>query len=191
MFCNRGGNNQDFEKHYDIEYKPIMTDYPKHIKLCYDYECNCACVICRDRIQRLKQDELVLLNKKIDTFFIPLLKHAELLTVNTGDAFGSRHTRELIKKTIKEYPNLKFDFTTNGILCNEKIFKKLNIIPDRIHTIRISVHAATKKTYGKMIKNGEKLFDTLINNLNYISNLKQRNNFNFILNFVVSKQISI
>ncbi len=181
------GKQANFKKHYDINYSPVMTDLPKKIKLCYDYECNLACIICRDKVNKLKDEELEFLNNKINTFFLPLFKNVDILTINTaGDAFGSRHSRKLIKEAAQKYPDLKFDFTTNGILCNKVILNKLNITPNKIDTIRVSVHAATKKTYGKMIKNGEKLYDTLMNNLNYLSQLKGNNNFNFILNFVVT-----
>lgn len=179
-------HNKNFYSDYDCKFKSVMDDSPVRVKLGYDYECNIACNICRDKVKRLSDDELKMWDEKIDTFFIPLLKSTKILTVNThGDPFGSRHSRNLIKKAAQTYPDLKFDFTTNGILCTEKILEELNITPERIDTIRVSIHAATKETYGKVVQNGENLFEKLLENLQFISDLKTKSNFMFLIQFVV------
>ena len=153
-----------------------MEEYPLIVKFCYDYECNIACTICRDRMKKLSDTELETLNSKIDTFFLPFLKSAKTLIINSyGDPFGSRHSRLVIQKAAKMYPDLKFDFHTNGILCNEASFKNLNITPKRIEKIRISIHAATAETYGKIVANGEKYFPKLLENLEYISEIRKKN----------------
>ncbi len=164
-----------------------MKEAPKRIKFCYDRECNIACVICRDKVNRLTDEELNKWNDKIESFFLPMIKDSEVLTVNAaGEAFASRHSRKLIKTAAEKYPHIKFEFLTNGILCNEQTFKDLNIKPERIHTIRISMHAATKRTYSKMVKDGNLYYDKLIENLAYLSELRNKYNFLFYLNFVVT-----
>ena len=184
IYCNQ----KLFLSAYDTKCTPIMEQYPLIVKFCYDYECNIACSICRDKMKRLSDEELEILNSKIDTFFLPLLKSAKTLIINSyGDPFGSRHSRQVIQKAAKMYPDLKFDFHTNGILCNEQNFKNLNITPDRIEKIRISIHAATKETYGKIIPNGEIYFPKLIENLKYLGELKKTNNFQFYIHFVVTQ----
>lgn len=175
-----------FESYYRTEYKAIMDEHPKSIKFCYDYECNIACNICRDKIRRLSDEELELLNSKIDSFFLPLLKSAKVLVINAhGDPFGSRHSRLVIKKAAEMYPDLKFDFHTNGILCNEKNFKALNITPEKIAKIRISTHAASAKTYGKIVKNGAILFPQLIKNFEYLSKISREYNIPMYLHMVI------
>lgn len=179
-------HNRNFFSDFISEFKPVMEQSPLRVKYGYDYECNIACSICRKEVKRLSDEELEKWDSKIDSFFIPLLKSTKVLVINThGDPFGSRHSRKVIKKAAQTYPELKFDFTTNGILCNEKMFEQLNLKPEQIDTIRISIHAATKETYGKIIKNGEELFDTLIRNLEYLSELKKNYNFTFLIQFVV------
>lgn len=179
-------HDKNFYSEFKTDFKPKMENFPMKIKLGYDYECNIACSICRDEIKRYPESELKALDEKIDSFIIPMLKSAKILVINThGDPFGSRHSRKVIKRAIEEYPELKFDFTTNGILCNKKMLDDLNVTSERIDTIRVSIHAATAKTYGKIVKNGEKLFDLLQENLEYISSLKSKHNFDFVLNFVV------
>lgn len=184
IYCNE----KIYFSNYGTKCTPIMEQYPLIVKFCYDYECNIACSICRDKMKRLTDEELETLNSKIDTFFLPLLKSAKTLIINSyGDPFGSRHSRQVIQKAAQTYPELKFDFHTNGILCNEQNFKNLNITPDRIEKIRISIHAATKETYGKIIPNGEIYFPKLVENLKYLGELKKTNNFQFYIHFVVTR----
>ncbi len=177
-----------FTSPYNTKCTPIMEEYPIIVKFCYDYECNIACSICRDGIKRLSDEKLEELNSKIETFFLPFLKSAKTLIINShGDPFGSRHSRLVIQKAAKIYPNLKFDFHTNGLLCNEASFKNLNITPDRIEKIRISIHAATAQTYGKIVQNGEIYFPKLIENLKYIAKIREKNPFALYVHFVITK----
>ena len=178
---------QDFKSPYDVECKPVMTEYPQIVKYVYDYECNIACKICRNKIKRLSDEELELLNSKIDTFFLPFLQSAKKLIINAyGDPFGSRHSRIVVQKAAEKYPNLKFDFHTNGILCNEANFKALNITPEKIDKIRISIHAATAETYGKIVPGGELLFPKIIENLKYLKEIRKQNDFPVYIHFVIS-----
>ncbi len=178
---------QYFDSLYHTNCTKFMNEYPKTVKFVYDYECNIACKICRDHIKRLSDEELSLLNSKIETFFLPLLKGAKVLIINAhGDPFGSRHSRLVIQKAAQKYPDLKFDFHTNGILCNESNFKSLNITPDKISKIRISIHAATKETYGRIVPNGEVLFPKITENLKYLAKIRERCSFPVYIHFVVS-----
>lgn len=176
-----------FPTPYDIEYKPVMTQYPQVVKFVYDFECNIACRICRDHIKRHTDEELEFLNSRIEPVLLPLLQSAKKLIINAyGDPFGSRHSRLVIQKAAEKYPDLKFDFHTNGILCNEENFKALNITPEKIDKIRISIHAASAKTYGKVVPNGEVLFPKIIQNLYYLKELRKTYNFPVFIHFVIS-----
>ena len=177
----------NFLSAYQTDCKPKMTEYPLIVKFVYDKECNIACKICREKIKRLSNEDLEILNSKIDTFFLPLLQSAKILIINSyGDPFGSRHSRLLIKKAAEKYPDLKFDFHTNGILCNERLFKNLGITPDRIEKVRISIHAASALTYAKTVPNGLFYFSKIVNNLKYLQKLKQESFFQVYIHFVVT-----
>ena len=176
-----------FSNEFKSENQPVMKTNPYIVKFAYDYECNYACKTCRKTVNRLTDEELEILNGKIDSFFLPLLEDAKILIVNAaGDPFASRHSKLLIQKAAEKYPKLKFDFHTNGILCNQKIFNEMNITPDKIHKIQISIHAATQETYDVVVPGFGKLFPTLIQNLNYIKSLKQVNHFEFYIFFVIT-----
>ncbi len=181
--------NKMFYTDFDTNYSPVMISPPLVIKFAYDFECNIACRICRNRMYVSPDDKLNLLNSKIDSFFLPLLKSAKVLIINAaGDPFGSRHSRLLIQKAANNYPSLQFDFHTNGINCNKQTFEDLNITANRIKQIRISIHAATVQTYSEIIAspNSNKLFERLLNNLNFLKELRNLYPFPLCLNFVVS-----
>ena len=178
---------QLFQSEYETNCTPIMPEYPTVIRFAYDKECNIACKICRDKIKRLSNEDLEKLNTKIDTFFLPLLKSAKVLIINSyGDPFGSRHSRLVIKKAIEKYPDLKFDFHTNGILLNKTQLNNLGITPDKIGKVRISIHAASAITYAKTVPNGLFLFPQIVNNLKYLKKLKEEYFFEEYIHFVVT-----
>jgi len=166
----------------------ICKAYPKYITLGYDYECNIACKICRAHVELLSDEDIEKLNDKIESFFLPMLKECKILKINAaGDPFASRHSKLLLKKAIQNYPDLKLDIITNGILCNEKIFNEIGLTPEKIINFSVSLHASNKKTYGKMVKNGEKFFDIIINNIKWLSEIS-KNKFPLYLNFVVTAE---
>lgn len=166
-------NNPDFvfvEKTPDM--KPVMEKGPETVKLMHDSECNARCIICRDIIYRRTPEELENLNSKIPTIFMPMLKDAKLVILNAaGDPFASRHNIELIKEINKNYPQVKYEFHTNGILASENMINRLGII-DKIHKVIISIHATTKETYEKIVVDGN--FDKLMTNLSFLADLHRK-----------------
>lgn len=172
----------------NIKYEPVMQTLPIIVKLGYDLECNIACKFCRDKIVKNSFIDEIKLAKTFQTFILPLLKNTQLLSTNgVGDPFGSRHSRNLIKKIAETYPNIRFDFLTNGTLCNMKMLRKLMVI-DRFDKMRISVSAASADTYSRIVKDGKPLFNILTANLEALAKLKRERPFNFCLNFVVTSQ---
>lgn len=172
----------------DRDIKVHMDKMPTYIKLAYDRECNIACRICREDVTKSTPEELKKLDNIFETKILPCLKDAKRITINaTGDPFGSRHSIKVIKRISKEYPKIRFDINTNGLLCTKKILKNFGII-DKMDILRITVSATTKETYSKMVKNGEKYFDLLCSNLEEMKDLKKEKNFEFYLHFVVTSQ---
>ncbi len=169
-------------------YKPVMDLMPVIVKLSYDKECNIACRICRDDVIKNTDEEQIEFEKLFNSSLLPALRNSRIITINAhGDPFGSRHSRNVIKKISETYPKIRFDFHTNATLCNLTLLKKMNVI-DKIDTFRVSVSAVTAETYGKMVKNGEKLFAKLVSNLKQISELKKQKGFDFFLHFIVTSR---
>jgi len=163
---------------------------PKVVRFSYDYECNARCITCRRGIYANSEKMHDFLNSHIDKTFLPMMKGAEkVYTSGSGDPLASRHTRKLLKCIMKRYPDIKIELHTNGILASEDNFKKLGLIsPDgscRVCGLLISIHAATKKTYDKIVRNGD--WDAVMNNLKWLSEMKKQNKGmrGFTLNFTL------
>lgn len=168
----------------DASYKTVM-DYPEHVIFSHDLECNASCITCRDNICRNSQEQLEILNKRIDTVYLPLLKNAKMVKLlGSGDPFASRHSQKLIEAITKTYPQIRFDIHTNGVLCSKEMLEKLNLT-DKLEIVSISMHAATRKTYDKIMKNSN--YDRVLENIKYLSTLKKSGKLKKLnLYFVVS-----
>lgn len=159
-----------------------IVDKPKTFIFCYDATCNVKCIFCRSCHQ--KQD-LSYFNDNMDSIISNMLENAENVVLSgVGEALFSPHSRKLIKRISELFPNVKFSLISNGVLCDKENLEELGII-DKLISITISLHATTKKTYDKLVINGN--FEKVLNNLNFLSELKKSGKLDrFILNFVVN-----
>lgn len=164
------------------------------IRFAHDRTCNIKCITCRNDYINVS-DKTEKLNALINSHFIPMLKGAKIVHLNTnGEVFASSHCKKLISEIIENYPNIKFNITSNGILFNEENCKKLKI-EKRINNISISIPAATNKTYNKITGSiGRKNFIQLHKNLKYLIELKNKKEVNelsliFVVNYYNYKEM--
>lgn len=156
---------------YQNKLEAENTSFPTLVKFCHDYECNIACVTCRNSILRNNKESLEDLNSRIKDVYLPMLKNAEIACfAGNGDPFGSRHYAELIKGINIAYPKIRYDLHTNGLLCDKKNCERLGVL-DKLHSVEISIHAATKETYDKICKYSD--FEKVIKNLKWLSEMKK------------------
>lgn len=167
------------------KYSPVMQEYPKVITLGYDRTCNARCCICRDNCVENNEFETEKLNKLADENLIPLFQSAEKIVLSgAGEAFYSKHSRYLINKLTKMYPEMKFEIYTNGLLCNEENIKDLGLV-NKISRLSISIHAVKKETYQKIVRAGS--FDIIKKNLKSLQQMLKRKEIEEIqLVFIVS-----
>ena len=159
--------------------------YPKELRLHIDNICNVKCCICRkDYIVNFKKE------KEFREVLIPrivnMCKNAEIIFMNGyGEVFFSPLARDLISVLCENYPNLKFDFCTNGLNFTPETISNYNL-NGKIQNVSISMHAIREKTYKKIVIGGN--FFKLQQNIKY---LKQQVDCKIIksaaLNFVVNK----
>lgn len=153
----------------------VMAGGPKVVKLGYDASCNLACPSCRTKVMAADKDE----QRRLDAIFndrvLPLLADAEVLLISSdGDAFASRHYRQVLQTTAQRFANLKLGITTNGQLLDEKAWNDCRL-EGRVLQIQLSVDAATPATYAKLRAPGR--FDRLLANLEFLAKLRRQNRF--------------
>jgi len=99
-----------------------LIAHPRQLILSHDQSCNLTCPSCRTGYIIAKSEEQARLEAVMENTILPLLKHAQYVNVTgSGDPFGSKHFRRLLKRLDKdEYPQLKIDLHTNGQLFDER-----------------------------------------------------------------------
>jgi len=112
------------------------------------------------------QDKLIkeLFGEPHEDFFI-------ISVTGSGDSFGSALFRELLF-TIngEDFPNVKFNLQTNGVLFTEACWGKMKKIQKNISNVIISLDAAEEETYNVVRRGGN--WRTLLRNLKFISKLQ-------------------
>ncbi len=170
-------NMKDFEESF-IDHPP----YPKYVHLSYVKACNVRCVTCRDEWFTESKDDINQNNTIIDKV-LEICKHAEFVFLNgSGEVFVSEHLKCLVRRISEKYPKIKFMLISNGLLFDEKHVKDFGI-EGKICKVCLSIHAATKETYERIVRGGH--WEQLQKNLKYISKLKKKGelkelDFNFV-----------
>ncbi len=186
QFIDRNFKYCNFEicpKELSKDVKPtLIAEYPKRVQLNYDSVCNARCIYCRDH--HFKNDTSRF-EEKFDDIIVPLMQNAELVNVTaSGEVFASKYAKDLINRIGKIYPKIKFYIYTNGIECNEKRMKEFGLW-DRLDYVVLSMPATTKKTYDKIVRDGN--FKKVMDNIKFLGKLKKQGKLsNFIINFVIT-----
>lgn len=176
----------EFNVNPNVENNIVMKTSPQIVKFGYDAECNINCNFCRDKIIRNTEEQNKQYDALISKKFLPALKDAKIVIINaSGDPFASRHSQKLIGEISKKYKYIKFDILTNGTLCSEMMLKKLNLL-DNIYKIRISLNAASEETYNKVCPGNGQLFNTILENIKFLSKLKDEKNFELHIQMVIT-----
>lgn len=150
-----------------------VLKYPETFSFGHDRCCNLLCIFCRDHNWMNSDEEVEKLNSLIDSHFIPMLKDTQnVKLLASGELFASRHGRLLTKKITKQYPNIKFNIVSNGVLFDKENCEELGII-DKLSRVTISVHSASEETYNRLIRNGD--YKRLWKNINWLVSLKNAN----------------
>lgn len=170
-------------KYVDSDKLDIDNPKPRIIKLSMDVTCNVACKICRKEVFCNDPKRTEFLDSKIDKI-LPILKDVEIVNfTGVGDPFASKHVRKFIKIIAQTYPQIRFNFHTNGTLCNKQNLEELGVL-DRLSTVEISLHSAAKETYDKIVRFGN--WEKLNKNLEFLSDLIDKKSLDELqLNFVI------
>ena len=165
--------------------------FPEIICLNYSRSCNVRCKTCRDELYVENNED----TEKFDAIINKIAyvcKDARYVYLNGGgELFTSPHFKKLTNLLVKINPALEFCIHSNGLLFDEKHLKDFGL-ENNLRYASISIHAATKRTYSKIVRGGH--WKQLQKNLKYISQLKKQNrirgiSFIFVLHSLNYKEM--
>jgi MoaA/NifB/PqqE/SkfB family radical SAM enzyme len=162
-----------------------INDYkegPTNINFAFDRSCNLTCPSCRNVAIMADGTELEFIDSTINKIVNTYGKNIKMLYLSgTADPFASKSIRKLLLNfDRKKFPKVNhIHLHTNALLLTEKMWNSLSHIHDLIKTIEISIDAANEETYKIVRRGGD--WQTLLNNLDFISTIKLRNkNVSFV-----------
>ena len=146
---------------------------PLQVVLSHDKSCNLACPSCRSGIYVANKARQAKLDDLTEKSLLPMLKDAgEVIITGSGDAFGSNHFRNLIKRLTAsdDYKDLQIHLHTNGQLFDERAWRDLNL-SGHVGAVQISIDAAEADTYANVRRPGN--FARLLKNLAFIKTKRE------------------
>jgi hypothetical protein len=159
---------------------------PARVILSHDRSCNIACPSCRDHRILLDHARTRALNALFDSTLLGLVSGARAIKVTgSGDPFGSRHFRYVLKRLTADPPRRRLQLHTNGLLCDARAWRELGLA-GHVDSVWISIDAACAGTYAEL-RGGD--FSVLMQNLAFLGGLRKAGEFNrFRLDFVVQRR---
>jgi MoaA/NifB/PqqE/SkfB family radical SAM enzyme len=152
------------------------NDWIDTLNLSYDKTCNLSCPSCRHKIQGRGANA-----DRIQEILIKsgIFNHAHNINASgSGDPIASHLFWQLLDhlSLLKRHPRLTLQ--TNGVLLNERMWKKLGNHAQYISHILVSIDAATPDTYRE---NRGADFQTVVSNLPEITKRKIRLQISFVV----------
>ena len=159
----------------------------KHLRLAFDESCNLRCPSCRTGLIFHKDgkefDSRKSLADKVNTWLHTYEHNIQVHIGSDGDPFASHVYRHFMEQT-PERDNIKYSILTNALMFKE-FHTRVPYVINNLQELGVSIDGASKNTYEKLRLGGK--WDKINENLECISNLKQKHGFRFILHFVVQK----
>ena len=177
-----------YRKKIAAERPVVLENGPLTLNLGYDNSCNLACRSCRPHLIVLQGDEFAsaeLMQKKVLAEGFSNAKRA--IITGHGDAIASKLFRQLLRELdAGQYPDLRIDLMTNGLLFTPAIWESFSKCHKAIRSVSISIDAGSEATYKINRSPGD--FNKLLRNLEFISTLRTSEKISFFeISFVVQR----
>ncbi|HKH80998.1 MAG TPA: radical SAM protein, partial [Methylovirgula sp.] len=145
---------------------------PEHLVLSHDKSCNLSCPSCRSSIYIANSRKQAQLDRLTEQTLVPLMREAKsVMITGSGDPFGSKHFRNLIKRLNGgDFPQLRLELISNGQLLDQRAWSELNL-DGRVRYVQISIDAAKASTYAIVRRGGD--FGRLLKNLGFLRDLRR------------------
>jgi MoaA/NifB/PqqE/SkfB family radical SAM enzyme len=147
---------------------------PTRILMNFDRTCNYKCPSCRVDLIVESSKGIERIEKTIDEIDTHYSANVKTLYITgTGDPFVSVGFRNYLKNfNPKKYPKLtRIHLHTNASMWTKEMWDSMPNVHKYVTSCEISIDAGTRDTYENKTRLGGK-WDTLINNLNFISTIK-------------------
>ena len=159
----------------------------KHLRLAIDDSCNLRCPSCRKGLIFHKDGSAyqlgIRLADKINEWLYRYQHPVQVHIGSDGDPFASHVYRHFMEQT-PERDSISYSILTNALMFKE-FSPRVPYVINNLKELGVSIDGATQETYEKLRLGGK--WEKITENLEYISQLKQRHGFRFILHFVVQK----
>jgi len=174
-----------------IKSESVMHDrseHIRHLRLAIDDSCNLRCPSCRKGMIFHKEgpsyDLGIRLANKINDWLHGLKHPVQVHLGSDGDPFASYVYRHFMEQTPRR-DDIEYSILTNGLMFKDFYHRVPHII-NNLRELGVSIDGASQETYEKLRLGGK--WDKIIENLECMSEIRTRNNFRFILHFVVQKE---
>lgn len=155
-----------------------------------DLTCNLSCPSCRTQVIKLTDSEHVkqqtISEVVYDNIFCsPTDQPIHFITSGSGEVFASKLILGVLKKIkLEEFPNLKLNLHTNGLLA-PTAWHHLDNIEQAITQVTVSIDASTKDTYEKIRRGGK--WEQLLSAMNFLKTKKQALGFTLHTRLIVQE----
>lgn len=183
VFIGRSSKgNFDFGRQY-----LQMQEKPTNFLVNFEDSCNLYCESCRNHVKIASGKELEKNLHYADIVVDSVLPHLDfIIMAGTGEVFVGKGYERLY--TSNAMSNIKWiRLLTNGMLFNEKNWKKISRGKTGKFILTVSIDAATKDTYEELRRGGN--FDILKRNMEFAAKLRKEGKLSYFrLNFVVQRK---
>src|SRR5690606_19395494 len=149
------------------ERRTVMERGPRRLIACYDRSCNLACPTCRTERIMASAAERQRLKRLQDALLAEFLPDLRILHVTgSGDPFWSPVFYELLLGLdAARHPDLQLHLHTNAQLFTRARWAKLEKAWPAMHSVEVSIDAATPATYAENRRPGT--WDKLVPNMEF------------------------
>ena len=164
-----------------------QSDRIQHLRLAIDDSCNLRCPSCRKSLIFHKEGSAynlgIKLADKINDWLYDYAHPIQVHIGSDGDPFASHVYRHFMDQT-PERDNIKYSILTNALMLKD-FAPRVPYVIRNLNELGVSIDGATKDTYEKLRLGGR--WEKINENLQYISELKDKHGFRFIMHYVVQK----
>lgn len=166
-------------------------DFPKYFYIAGDKICNLSCPSCRNQVISLdnysknkNKNVMELLNQQV--FQGTSSDVVSIYVSSEGEMLASPLTLKFLEEfPLNRYPRAEFWFQSNGLFFKYR-WDRIKHLANNIFKLSITADSQEKTTYEKLRRGGK--FEDLIENLDFITELRKIYNFQFSIRMVVQAE---